>query len=486
MNLNLEELKKFIISRLPFEMNDHEIIAGGYILGEVFEFLKISKNKSKDIDVFISASEDSRGESFFKDWLDKNNIKDAYPILFKEKNKLSEIIHIVKSKRLKYLFKEINYIYYVSNCNFTNFINSFDLNCVQCGLLKNNQDYTLYLSNNFIKFLDNFELKVVTLGDSYLRNLARMLTKKEQYDFIKFDQKEHLKTSFFYFNENEYKNFLTESNYKTLLKSIHSRFIIFKEDKIFLNYKFKENELLVRKKFFKFFYKNNRPFLTKKEINKCLYISEYDSITEEIVIKYDLINQDFKKTDINFVNKFLKKHPIFKEQILHLNIKDISALKIFLKNIDKEAYDIGFLESLQSEFLGKISNKKDINILKRKLLKNNNQYKPLIYLDYFHKYFKELTTQDELIQESRIMGHCVKGYFPQVMNCSYRIFHVKTDKNDSTLCIYYKNGSLQQHLSFRNRKPHKKNVLLVKLFIQFYKKYYQSKNSDWVDDDILF
>ena len=284
-NFNEDKFLSFLIQKINNLINielfrNETIIAGGFVLGAFLEYTEQKNNLSRDLDIFINTFPEENDEDL-NSWMKNNG--DLYRFYERSDN-----YEIISSKRKGF----VNEIKFTSGKNFNwhTFIKDFDLNCVQIGICKKQDDWILFYSDEFLDFVNNKEIIIMNheySAKKVFRSIARAERKRHQYN-INFDLYYFLNSAilqslpYFKNNQLEYDEGIGVDNVK-LLKTIYHPNINFSNENISINYySFKEFNIL--KKFYLIFLENNKAFLSKKEIRRLESLSVCRELCEDRIL----------------------------------------------------------------------------------------------------------------------------------------------------------------------------------------------------------
>lgn len=268
------------------------------------------------------------------------------------------------------------------------------------------------------------------------------------------------------------------------------------------------NDFFVYESYFRY-YEPRYPLQDLKQVmyQRFSLLKKYNLITQQTKRCF---KEDLLESKLEILSKFLEEHTIYKEIMdgllrnfgwtfnrcctLFLKIKKHDQLigvfegfLNFIKYADPRkcpnyASDVDrVITLLSSKFENEdIRLKEILKFLDEVYEKNKekNVLKKKTSLNCYDKWVKELTLATELEKESEKMRHCVRGYSDKVRRGDCRIFHLKTNQDESTLELAVnltlsKNGrilkhdyTIAQHKAFSNRQPYGTNLKLAALFVR--------------------
>ena len=490
-----EEFLNFAKEKIKIDLKDvllHEecFISGGYILGIMMEYLGLSENKSRDIDIFYDINKLGQ-QTELKEFIEKEKEGDFY--FFLEKS--DEYIILDQWKESK-----INYIKMVSGAKNTwrKFLKDFDLNCVLIGIIFNKGEYELIYTDEFIHFLHTKEI-LIHNNEILNSSIPRAIRKVQQYDFVNFNYYFFLKqftminSNFFKNNEIDLRKGASEENNELFRSELEKdkNFKIISDEKVevLLNYNTKEYAEIFSF-FTSYLVSQNYPFLKKKEyerakflknkieefennrkvINAWNYIHNEQKVIYLFVSRYKLLFQDVKKIDIDFFFKFIiKNNTEYLQKNIIKMIYDIESFSSFIKllrSINKNNNLLSFLESGELRIDQNLSYQRLMDqkyIYDVKNMDIKKRYRPLNLNSWIAKYIVELLSEQDFIDESRKMKHCISGYWKRALKCEIRVFHIYYNGCHSTVSMNYKDGRIIQHKSISNSNPEKMNHQMIKI-----------------------
>lgn len=481
----LSFLKEKIIKDIGLENIPYDsFISGGYILGLVLEYLKISETKHRDIDIFFNIDPSVEGikDVDLNHFFDTNKGIDFYS--FYEKSGDYEIL--TQYKKEKY-----NYIKITAGSSFKweNFLKDFDLNCVFIGVEIFNKEFKLVYTEEFIDFLHTNEI-ILYDRSSYLSSIPRSIRKLEQYPFLKFDlhyflKKMIIKESNGFVNTYiEYPNYLSEENRRKLQKIFKNEEKYESDEKGFLIKGINEDYHEFFNQFNNYLESHSYPYLKKEEIRR---LKKFDDITnyrnetntyicnflKELFLNYNFFFKDIKKEELISLNNFIKKHNdiilLRSLTLLSENIDDWTDFISLIRRIKSNNDLIAFIEN--NNISKEVDSYNSLIKYKKKCEreKYNFKYRKLNNISWIKKYCTELDTSEKLNEESKLMKHCVSGYWSYVASGKQRIFHINYDGEKSTISLDYKTGKIIQHKSKHNKKPSKINLFIGNVLSNNYK-----------------
>lgn len=484
-----EELISFLKERIIKDIGPENIpydtfISGGYILGLVFEYLNISESKHRDIDIFFNIDPAVEGvkDLDLNKFFDSNKGIDFYS--FYEKSGDYEIL-------TQYKKEQYNYIKITAGSSFKwkNFLKDFDLNCVFIGVEIFDKEFKLIYTEEFIDFLHTREI-VLYDRSSYLSSIPRSIRKLEQYPFLKFDLHYFLKkmiikeSNGFINNYVEYPSYLSQEN-RIILQSIFENEQKYESDeKGFLIKGVQEDYSEYFNQFNNYLESHSYPYLRKEELNR---LKKFDKVTnykneinknifnflKEVFLGYNLFFKDVKKDELISLNNFIKKHNeviLLKNlTLLSENVDDWSDYISLIRRIKSNNDLIAFIEN--NKVSKEIDSYNSLMKYKKKFEreKYNFKYRRLNDISWIRKYCTELDTSEKLNKESKLMKHCVSGYWSYVASGKQRIFHINYCGERSTISLDYKTGKIVQHKAKHNKNPSKINLFLGNVLSNNYK-----------------
>lgn len=473
-HFNEHRFKQFLINKVKYLLNDYNCIAGGYLLGLAMEYFKYGESKARDIDIFEHCDIQDKTKHV-KKFLNQNKNNDLYKFFHKGEN--YELIHQEKEDK-------INKIYILASDSFkwSTLIEDFDLNCVKIAIYKEKHKVKVYLSPEFIDFLNTKNIYITS--SSRFNSLARAIRKKEQYPMLNFDQ------SFFHkqiliknsqaFNREtiDLKEEYTSKENIAILKNITNPLWSITNNNI--NISFPQEQKKIYDFFHQYFIDKNISLLKKS------LLPRYEHYLK-IVERYSSKQKSHKKTRVRtfilnliYYNNFLEKD---------IKIKEFESLLIFIQHHQlfsniasfslKNNYNYSELLKLvkilksSDDLLAFFESRSFIDFSKANKIyqsyhtfvsaKNNYEYKALDTLLWFNKYITELSSHEMLINESKKMNHCVRGYWSRVARGDERIFHINIKGQHSTFSISKLNKVIQ-HKAYHNKKPQSLNISLAHMF----------------------
>lgn len=494
-SFNETRLKDFIINRIQKDIPDLQknktfIIAGGYLLGLTLEFLGISKANHSDIDVFQICNPDSSesdSDSDLKKFLESGT--DLYNFFTIENH--YEIIG-------QYRKDSLNIIKIVCAGKFTldNLLETFDFNATKIGIVFSETHQNLYIHQEFFDFINTLELVYTRSGyfgeGAVTRSFARGLQKIKQYPMIKFDTVFYYQMALFqdssWFDSNIINISSSGKDKIEVLKEFFkdSHLVKIEGNRLILNYTldFKLNELcsllfidkvITEKKF----------FFSKSELSRLKKINDltaepasihYKSQLVAYLMSFGLLNRDTSEIHLKSILKLvLHNRALFIITEIIKNFIHFEKKMEMILFLNKNPEYIGFLESFVTEISKQeIQAITSTNLLKKLRYtkikrKSNFNFKPISELFIWNKYIKELCTEDDFNKEGKLMKHCVKGYFPSVLQGSERIFHINEHNEHSTFSIKSnkKGMYISQHKGVKNIEPLNKHKIIAKLFVNY-------------------
>jgi len=417
-----------------------------------------------DIDVFYSVGEDYEFNG-------KSNVVDDY-ISFD-----NGYYHIVDEER----DGVINNVDVLLNKVVNKVITGFDLNCVMSGIDDNEIVYT----DEFVSFLFSKQIEVVRPFKP-LHTAVRLFNKLKDIPDVYCNVE--MEMSLLEHVTHGTNTMVSHKLYEKYLKNkdILDQYFTFtvnvnNKTDVFSHYYHAKNVKtpLTQVPIYTFVLFNILNKETKTNINKVMTILPLNEKNTNSVFNYSnpyikLIynNKDFYKCDVskkmvNRVGKFINNHYSFS----NMKVKNLIELNdIIIKvnqYIKKEGeWVVGVFENLYcfdySEFNGII----DWDVFEKKISETKNQYStplnvPLNLKDFKYKdYVFELSTTLQLMNEGKMMGHCVGGYSENLRSGKSRIFHIESNGVGSTVEIgtdYWTNKrvTIKQH---HGRYPEKGNL----------------------------
>ena len=403
------------------------------------------------------------------------------------------------------------------HCAWDYFIQDMNYNCFQVAYCISNE--RIYYTKEFLNFLDTLVVNRVK-NNILLKDLIYLNELKKSYNEVKLNLSLELKTLSTYFLINNRLDTLSTGisfSTKTPYSHIHldntDAALLLDRRRDFLPYfniNYKQEIFVIighndtspfmylcqqeadikhlvdekSLKFINFAQKGN----TKRQERLCSILSSailpskfYSGVENKKIIEESL-KDDFNEEKIIKLHDFMVNHERLRIQAGRLVKKGwkIYHIATFIKKIEKEKYNsiIGYIENYEVDKLSVPKDYKEARDIAKFLIKeywderkkNERKLVKAINLNNFKEKaaIKELTTNIELELEGEYMNHCVGGYSNSIGE-AHRIFHLKTDSDESTLELKKRQRKWcnMQHRGKCNAKPSIENNKLACDLVDF-------------------
>jgi hypothetical protein len=350
-------------------------------------------------------------------------------------------------------------------------VDNFDINCTK-GFITLENDPKLILHEEFNEFLKTKQIKSLK-NKTPIKTMLRILKKKRELNA--YVNNYHLK-SIYQLSRGKKTSIIEETflKYPLELVELSSYFRFFKMSTGLYQAKYlrpyedlHRNEVLamknmnLREKMITIF---DLKFSKNKFYDKYLKLRSYRKSFKTFLMT-DLhvsLKMDFNENDLVYLEKVLNKvieTAKFFNQLSLVNAMSVAKTLIRLSEAEDENIYTAFLGLLRFEN-AKVNVREEFFKFKKSYIESDQPLIIAYVLDNkFKGIVKELVSKSALMNEGKMMSHCVGGYYNSLQKNSCRIFSITTSVAKSTFEVRYLNNTFVgvQHRAFANSFPHDLN-----------------------------